>query len=318
VGWGHRSAIRSEQQTLQECWRLRPSVGGPLAGALLENGMGLVPELAIDNGLVFAGVGDTLVYGIANIDSVVQEPIEYALIEQVAVPVKRDWSATWRNWIITTMERRNNDYTGQLSGTNSPSRRAATGSDAILAGMGRRPTSADQRWLRRFEAWEKAERCRKLLVANDTDEVREKISEGSISLSEGQASRLDGPSEIGSGTLHEEAVPLSRLIDVVNDRFGTDFNQADQLFFDQIIEAAVADHALRQAAAVNSGDKFELVFKNLLEALFVERMDQNEEIFARFMNDKSFQNVVTGWLSSEAYRKLRDFNCDSSDAEEAI
>nr|WP_292767911.1 type I restriction endonuclease [Mesorhizobium sp.] len=142
------------------------------------------------------------------------------------------------------------------------------------------------------------------------DEVRleyyrlQKISEGSISLSDGQANRLDGPSEVGSGVLHEEAVPLSRLIDVVNDRFGTDFNQADQLFFDQIVEAAISDAALRQAAAVNPGDKFELVFKNLLEALFVERMDQNEEIFARFMNDKSFQKVVTGWLSSEAYRKL--------------
>ena len=143
------------------------------------------------------------------------------------------------------------------------------------------------------------------------DEIRleyyrlQKISEGSIVLSDGQGNRLDGPSEVGSGLVREEAVPLSRLIDVVNDRFGTDFNQADQLFFDQIIEAAVLDGSLRQAAAVNPGDKFELVFKNLLEALFVERMDQNEEIFARFMNDKSFQKVVTGWLSSEAYRKLR-------------
>ena len=143
------------------------------------------------------------------------------------------------------------------------------------------------------------------------DEVRleyyrlQKISEGSISLSDGQANRLDGPSEVGSGMLREEALPLSRLIDVVNERFGTDFNQADQFFFDQLVEAAVSDSALKQAAAVNPGDKFELVFKNLLEALFVERMDQNEEIFARFMNDKSFQNVMTGWLSSEAYRKLR-------------
>jgi type I restriction enzyme R subunit len=132
----------------------------------------------------------------------------------------------------------------------------------------------------------------------------QKISEGSISLNDGEANRLDGPSEVGTGVLHEEAVSLSRLIDVVNDRFGTDFNQADQLFFDQIVEAAISDAALRQAAAVNPGDKFELVFKNLLETLFVERMDQNEEIFARFMNDKSFQKVVTGWLSSEAYRKL--------------
>jgi Type I restriction modification DNA specificity domain len=63
--------------------------------------------------------------------------------------------------------------------------------------------------------------------------------------------------------------------------------------------------AILPSDSINPGDKFELVFKNLLEALFVERMDQNEEIFARFMNDKSFQNIVTGWLSSEAYRKLR-------------
>jgi type I restriction enzyme, R subunit len=58
-------------------------------------------------------------------------------------------------------------------------------------------------------------------------------------------------------------------------------------------------------AAVNPGDKFELVFKNLLESLFVERMDQNEEIFVRFMNDPAFQKVVTSWLSSEAYKRLR-------------
>jgi SOS-response transcriptional repressor LexA len=100
-------------------------------------------------------------------------------------------------------------------------------------------------------------------------------------------------------------VPLSQLIDVVNERFGTDFNQADQLFFDQIVEAAMADDGLRQAAAVNPGDKFELVFKNLLETLFVERMDQNEEIFVRYMNDVPFQKIVTAWMASEAYRRLR-------------
>ena len=133
----------------------------------------------------------------------------------------------------------------------------------------------------------------------------QKISEGSICLKEGAGIALDGPTEVGSGMVREEPMALSRLIDIVNERFGTDFNQADQLFFDQIIEAATADEALRQAAVVNPGDKFELVFKNLLETLFVERMDQNEEIFARFMNDAGFQKVVTGWLASEAYKRLR-------------
>lgn len=133
----------------------------------------------------------------------------------------------------------------------------------------------------------------------------QKISEGSISLSDGKGRPLDGPTEVGSGLSREEKVPLSQLIDIVNQRFGTDFNQADQLFFDQIVEAAVTDDGLRQAAAVNPEDKFELVFRSMLERLFVERMDQNEEIFVRYMNDPSFRQVVTNWLASEAYRKLR-------------
>ena len=137
------------------------------------------------------------------------------------------------------------------------------------------------------------------------DEVRleyyrlQKISEGSISLGDGEARRLDGPTEVGSGLVRPQPVPLSQLIHIVNERFGTDFNEADQLFFDQIVEAAMADDGLRQAAAVNPGDKFELVFKSLLENLFVERMDQNEDIFVRFMNDASFQKIVTAWMASE-------------------
>ena len=140
----------------------------------------------------------------------------------------------------------------------------------------------------------------------------QKINEGAISLSEGGRRRLDGPTEVGSGLVRPEPVPLSQLIDVVNERFGTDFNQADQLFFDQIVSAAVGDDGLRQAAEVNPEEKFELVFKNLLEKLFVERMDQNEEIFVRFMNDLPFQKVVTSWMASEAYRRLRISDVDAN------
>jgi type I restriction enzyme R subunit len=132
----------------------------------------------------------------------------------------------------------------------------------------------------------------------------QKISEGSISLNEGTARPLDGPSEIGSGALHDQPVPLSSLIAVINDRFGTDFNNADQLFFDQLVEAAAQDSVLQQAAKVNPEDKFALVFTNMLETLFIERMEQNEEVFARYMNDPAFQKVITTWMSDEVYRRL--------------
>jgi type I restriction enzyme R subunit len=66
------------------------------------------------------------------------------------------------------------------------------------------------------------------------DEVRleyyrlQKISEGSIALQDGQARPLDGPTEVGSGLVRAQPMLLSQLIDIVNERFGTDFNQGDQ------------------------------------------------------------------------------------------
>ncbi|MGA9450035.1 MAG: type I restriction endonuclease [Verrucomicrobiia bacterium] len=142
------------------------------------------------------------------------------------------------------------------------------------------------------------------------DEVRleyyrlQKIAEGSIDLKQGYARPLDGPKEVGSGVLHDEAITLSRLIDLLNERFGTDFNQADQLFFDQITQIAIDDERLQQAAKVNPEDKFSLVFGNLLENLMLERMDQNEAIVARFMNDPEFQRAVAARLATEAYKRL--------------
>ena len=133
----------------------------------------------------------------------------------------------------------------------------------------------------------------------------QKISDGAIALADGDAPRLDGPAEVGSGLAREQEAPLSQLIDIINQRFGTDFNEADQLFFDQIVETAAADASLRETAAVNSAERFELTFRNLVGSLFTERMDQNEEIFVRYMNDESFRSVVDKWMGAEAYRRLR-------------
>ena len=132
----------------------------------------------------------------------------------------------------------------------------------------------------------------------------QKISEGSISLSGGYARRLDGPTEVGSGLVREEPISLSRLVDLLNERFGTDFNQADQLFFDQLMEVAIGDERLQQAAKVNPEEKYSLVLTSLLEALMLERMDQNEGIVARYMNDPEFKRIVDAQVTHDSYRKI--------------
>ena len=143
------------------------------------------------------------------------------------------------------------------------------------------------------------------------DEVRleyyrlQKISEGAISLGGEEGRALDGPTEMGSGAAREEHLPLSELVQIVNERFGADFNEADRLFFNQVLEAALIDDGLRRAAGVNSQNAFELEFANLLERFFMERMDQNQEIFIRYMNDVAFRQVINEAMAGEAYRRMR-------------
>jgi type I restriction enzyme, R subunit len=132
----------------------------------------------------------------------------------------------------------------------------------------------------------------------------QKISEGSISLSEGYAKPLDGPREVGTGEVREEYVTLSRLIDIINERFGSEMNEADQLFFDQIAEAASQNESLQKAAGVNSRDKFQLVFRQVLESLFIERMDLNEGLFTDYMSKPEMQELVSRWLGTQVYDRL--------------
>lgn len=132
----------------------------------------------------------------------------------------------------------------------------------------------------------------------------QKISEGSINLQEGYAKPLDGPSEVGTGEVREEYVTLSRLIDIINDRFGAELSEVDQLFFDQIAEAASQSETLRKAAEVNSLDKFQLVFRQVLESLFIERMELNEDLFTDYMSKPEMQDLVSKWLGNQVYERL--------------
>lgn len=132
----------------------------------------------------------------------------------------------------------------------------------------------------------------------------QKISEGSISLDQGYIKPLDGPREVGSGMVREESVALSRLIDIINQRFGGELNDADQLFFDQIAEVASQNESLQRAAEVNSLDKFQLVFRQVLESLFIERMELNDELFADYMTKPDLQEVVSKWLGAQVYDQL--------------
>ena len=132
----------------------------------------------------------------------------------------------------------------------------------------------------------------------------EKISEGKIDLQEGTAEPLSGATAVGTRQPDQE-VPLSQLINSLNERFGTDFTLADQLFFEQITETAIANDSIKQAAQVNTKENFAPVLEKHLENLFIERMDGNEKIFMEVMNNEEFRSVVLEKLLASIYETIK-------------
>ncbi len=141
----------------------------------------------------------------------------------------------------------------------------------------------------------------------------QKISDGSIALKTG-GGVVNGPISVGTGSGTEVKIELSQLIDILNERFGSDFKPGDQLFFDSIREDAVADSYLREAAMANTMENFGYAFRKQLESLFINRMDQNEEITAKFMNEKEFQEAVGKFLLKQVYEQIRAERAEISSA----
>jgi len=145
-----------------------------------------------------------------------------------------------------------------------------------------------------------------------TDEVAleyyrlQKIKEGSIELTPGEDGELDGLSEAGIKREKEEKATLSEIIDVLNERFGTEFEEADKLFFEQIETELMQDETLQTQARANKIDTFKYAFEELFLSKLIDRMDQNQDIFEKILEDKAFGSLVREWMMKKVYGRLNE------------
>ena len=134
----------------------------------------------------------------------------------------------------------------------------------------------------------------------------QQMTEGSIDLSDGEAEPLKGPTDLGTAHVKDEDVTLSSLIDRLNERFGTNFTDADQLFFDQIRASAENNENIAEAARANSLKDFASYLDRMLDELFIARMEGNQEIFSKVMTDTEFRSAAHEHLAHEIFRLVRE------------
>ena len=143
-----------------------------------------------------------------------------------------------------------------------------------------------------------------------TDEVAleyyrlQKASEGAIALEIQGEVGVPNITEAGIQRAKEEKAALSEIIDILNERFGTDFNNADKLFFDQIEEKLISDEKLQMQAKSNTIDNFKYGFDEAFLAKLIDRMEDNQGIFEKILDDKEFGEVVRKWMLNKVYERL--------------
>ena len=133
----------------------------------------------------------------------------------------------------------------------------------------------------------------------------ERVFSGAIELGEGEAQYVKSPTEVGTGKAKEDKAPLSEIIDVLSERFGTQFNEVDRLFFQQIKEKACRSEQVIQTALANPLDKFELGIRKVIEDLMIERMGENDAMVTRYMADREFQGSAFPYLARNIYESVR-------------
>lgn len=133
----------------------------------------------------------------------------------------------------------------------------------------------------------------------------QKISEGDLVLEVQGEDSLRATTEVGVKRIDEDPKErLSNIITILNDKFGTEFNDADKLFFDQIEEEMFLDEKLREYALNNPSDAFAFPFNEVFINKLIDRMDSNQEIFQRIMNDPNFKGQVSSWLMEKIYERF--------------
>jgi type I restriction enzyme R subunit len=129
----------------------------------------------------------------------------------------------------------------------------------------------------------------------------DKTFEGSNEIADGSA-ELKGPNALGTGKELGTKAPLSQIIGILNEKFGTDFTSEDQLLFDRVVGDLSEDDQLSEQARNNSIEQFKYAFEPKAVEAFLNRMERNEDISTKFMQNKELRETALEWMMEEVFK----------------
>jgi type I restriction enzyme R subunit len=110
----------------------------------------------------------------------------------------------------------------------------------------------------------------------------------------------------GHGLSPEEIEPLSRIIALLNERFGLNLGPEHRVTLAQMMTKLDGDTALDAAARVNTRENVRLTFDHKVEAVIQEIVDSNFELYKRITDDRGFGEAIKNFLFDQYLRGHRN------------
>ena len=102
-----------------------------------------------------------------------------------------------------------------------------------------------------------------------------------------------------------EPTPLSTIVETLNERFGTEFDENDQLFVDQVDNDLQLDDTVRAQAQANSFENFLLEFEGRFSRALASRVRTNGEFTSRIFNNDEMLRFLMLESARRIYRMHR-------------
>lgn len=117
---------------------------------------------------------------------------------------------------------------------------------------------------------------------------------------------LPGDSPAKGNVADDVKVPLSEVIHILNDKYGTNLTEKDRLIFEQIAISMAADEKLTQQARQNTLDNYRFGFESKWTDHLLSLRQSNDALFQRIMCDEGFGDTVKTRLMEDVYRRQQE------------
>ena len=104
----------------------------------------------------------------------------------------------------------------------------------------------------------------------------------------------------------EEEEPLSRIIEEMNDRYGTEFSDSDKVILLRLKNSLETNEDLKTSAKINSQENFKLSFRHMFDEVLLSFIADHFAFYKKVNDNKNLKKDLVDNIFSMVYKSLKD------------